>query len=139
MIFTGFRDTDLEKKTKKKNKNDKEEEEEEEEEEAVEEAIEEEPKNPQISSFPHRAGGFELTIGATGDQVEEEEAVEDEDKEEAATELDGDDCAGGFTGFVEGFFLFFFWRRFIKGSGRLCGIKGKNKVKCPLSPNMLRR
>ena len=76
MIFTGFRDTDLGKKktpqTKKKKK------------EAIEEVIEEEPKNPQISSFPHRAGGFELAIGANGDQAEEEEeAVEDEDKEEA--------------------------------------------------------
>ena len=65
MIFTGFRDTDLIKKK------------------VVEEAIEEEPKNPQISSFPHHAGAFELTIGANGDQAEEEEAVEDEDKEEA--------------------------------------------------------
>ena len=117
MIFTGFRDTDLgggggnpqtNKKKKKK---------------AIEEALEEEPKNPQISSFPHRADGFELAIGVNEDQAEEEEAVEDEDKEEAA-ELDSDDCAGGFTGFVE-------------GSGRICGLKGKNKVKCPLSPNML--
>ena len=104
MIFIGFRDTDLKKK-KKKN------------------TIEEEPKNPQISSFPHHVGGFELTIEANEDRAEEEEAVEDEDKEEAA-ELDSDDCAGGFTGFVE-------------GSGRICGLKGKNKVKCPLSPNML--
>ena len=66
MIFTGLRDTDLIKKK------------------AVEEAIEEEPKNPQISSFPHRADGFELAIGVNEDQAEEEEAVEDEDKEEAA-------------------------------------------------------
>ena len=50
MIFTGFRDTDLEKKKKKK-------------------AVEEEPKNPQISSFPHHADGFELTIRANGDQA----------------------------------------------------------------------
>ena len=35
-----------------------------------------------FSSFPHCAGGFELTIRANGDQAEEEEAVEDEDKEE---------------------------------------------------------
>ena len=105
MIFTGFRDTDLEKK--KKN------------------AVEEEPKNPQISSFPHYVGSFELTIGANEDQAEEEEAVEDEDKEEATDELDGDDYAGGFIGFVEGF-------------GRICGLKGKNKVKYPLCPNMLR-
>nr|XP_023918135.1 probable E3 ubiquitin-protein ligase RNF217 [Quercus suber] len=67
---------------------------------------------------------FELTIGANRDQVEEEEAIEDEDKEEAAVKLDGDDCTGSFTGFVE-------------GSGRICGLKGKNRVKCPLSPNML--
>ena len=124
MIFIGFRDTDLErKKTKEKPiKQNKEEEEE----EAVEEAVEEEPKNTQISSFPHRASGFELTIRANRDQAEEEEAIEDEDKEEAVAELDGDDCAGGFTGFVE-------------GSGRIYGLKGKNKVKCPLSPNMLHR
>ena len=124
MIFIGFRDTDLErKKTKEKPiKQNKEEEEE----EAVEEAVEEEPKNAQISSFPHRASGFELTIRANRDQAEEEEAIEDEDKEEAVAELDGDDCAGGFTGFVE-------------GSGRIYGLKGKNKVKCPLSPNMLHR
>ena len=31
--------------------------------------------------FPYSAGGFELTIGANGDQAEEE-AIEDEDKEE---------------------------------------------------------
>ena len=99
---------------------------EEEEEEVVEEAVEEEPKNAQISSFPHRANGFELTIRANKDQAEEEEAIEDEDKEEAVAELDGDDCAGGFTGFVE-------------GSGRIYGLKGKNKVKCPLSLNMLHR
>ena len=39
-------------------------------------------------SFPHHANGFELTISASGDQVEEE-AIEDEDKEEeeAATIL----------------------------------------------------
>ena len=104
MIFTGFRDTDLEKKKK---------------------AVEEEPKNPQISSFPHYVGSFELTIGANEDQAEEEEAVEDEDKEEATDELDGDDYAGSFTGFVERF-------------GKICGLKGKNKVKYPLSPNMLR-
>ena len=124
MIFIGFRDTDLErKKTKEKPiKQNKEEEEE----EAVEEAVEEEPKNAQISSFPHRASGFEHTIRANRDQAEEEEAIEDEDKEEAVAELDGDDCAGGFTGFVE-------------GSGRIYGLKGKNKVKCPLSPNMLHR
>ena len=35
-------------------------------------------------------------------------------KEEAAAELDDDDCAGSFTGFIE-------------GSGRICGLKGKNK------------
>ena len=105
MIFTGFRDTDLKKKKKK--------------------AMEEEPKNPQISSFPHHADGFELTIEVNGDHAEEEDAVEDEDKEEAVAKLDGDDCADGFTGFVEGF-------------GRICGLKGKNKVKYPLSPNMLR-
>ena len=103
MIFIRFRDTDLEKKK----------------------AVEEEPKNLQISSFPHYVGSFELTIGANEDQAEEEEAVEDEDKEEATDELDGDDYAGDFTGFVEGF-------------GRICGLKGKNKVKYPLSPNMLR-
>ena len=103
MIFTRFRDTDLKKKKK---------------------AMEEEPKNPQISSFPHHANGFELTIEVNGDHAEEEDAVEDEDKEEAAVELDGDDCANGFTGFVE-------------GSGRIYGLKGKNKEKCPLSPNML--
>ena len=73
MIFIGFKDIDLGKKKKKRK-----------EEEAVEEVVEEEPKNPQISSFPHGVGGFELTIGANRDQVEEEEAVEDEDKEEAA-------------------------------------------------------
>ena len=124
MIFIGFRDTDLERKKKKEkltNQN-----KEEEEEEAVEEAVEEEPKNTQISSFPHRASGFELTIRANRDQAEEEEAIEDEDKEEAVAELDGDDCAGDFTGFVE-------------GSGRIYGLKGKNKVKCPFSPNMLHR
>ena len=44
--------------------------------------------------FPHRAGGFELTIRANEDQAKEEEAVEDEDKEEdeAVAELDDDDC-----------------------------------------------
>ena len=81
MIFTGFRDIDLEKKKKKKKKK-----------EAVEEAVEEEPKNPQISSFPHHASGFELTIGANGDQAEEEEAVEDEDKEEATLISQQDRC-----------------------------------------------
>ena len=120
MIFIGFKDIDLGKKKKPTNQKKKRKEE-----EAVEEVVEEEPKNPQISSFPHGVGGFELTIGANEDQAEEEEAVEDEDKEEATDELDGDDYAGGFTGFVEGF-------------GRICGLKGKNKVKYPLSPNMLR-
>ena len=36
----------------------------------------------------------------------------------------------------------FRWRRsftgFVEGFGRICGLKGKNKVKWPLSPNMLR-
>ncbi|KAF3966473.1 hypothetical protein CMV_009425, partial [Castanea mollissima] len=41
----------------------------------------------------------------------------DEDKEEVAVELDDDDCADDFTGFVE-------------GSGRIDGLKGENKVKC---------
>ena len=96
---------------------------EEEEEEVVEEAVEEEPKNAQISSFPHRANGFELTIRANRDQAEEEEAVEHEDKEEAvATELDRDDC-----GFKRRSFT-----RFVEGFGRICGLKGKNKVKWPL-------
>ena len=72
-IFTGFRDTYLEKKKKKI-------------------AVEEEPKNPQISSFPHDADGFELTIRANGDQAEEEEAVEDEDKEEVALISQQDQC-----------------------------------------------
>ena len=64
----------------------------------------------------------QLTIRANGDQSEEEEVVEDEDKEEeeeAAVELDNDDCSfkrRSFTRFVEGF-------------GRICGLKGKNKVK----------
>ena len=64
----------------------------------------------------------QLNIRANGDQAEEEEVVEDEDKEEeeeAAVELDNDDCSfkrRSFTGFVEGF-------------GRICGLKGKNKVK----------
>ena len=79
MIFIGFKDIDLGKKKKPTNQKKKRKEE-----EAVEEVVEEEPKNPQISSFPHDVGGFELTIGANRDQVEEEEAVEDEDKEEAA-------------------------------------------------------
>ena len=63
----------------------------------------------------------QLTIKANGDQAEEE-VVEDEDKEEeeeAALELDNDDCSfkrRSFTRFVEGF-------------GRICGLKGKNKVK----------
>ena len=34
-------------------------------------------------------------------------------KEEVAAELDSDDCAGSFIGFVE-------------SSGRICGLKGKN-------------
>ena len=72
----------------------------------------------QDSLFPT----VQLTIRANGDQAEEEEVVEDEDKEEeeeAAVELDNDDCSfkwRSFTGFVEGF-------------GRICGLKGKNKVK----------
>ena len=111
MIFTEFRDTDHKKKNLKKLKKKK--------------PQKKNPKNPLISSFPHHVGYFKLTIEAYGDQVQEEEVVEDEDKEEAAAELDDDDCADGFTGFVE-------------GSKRICGLKGQNKVKCPLSPNMLR-
>ena len=33
--------------------------------------------------------------------------------------------------------FFFFFCRFVEGSGRIRGLKGKNKVKCPLSLNML--
>ena len=77
MIFIGFKDIDLGKKKKNPTNQQKKKK------KAIEEALEEEPKNPQISSFPHDVGGFELTIGANRDQVEEEEAVEDEDKEEA--------------------------------------------------------
>ena len=132
MIFTRFRDTDLEKKKKK----------------AslglgiqivffppAEKPTKTHKKNRHNfywvqgyrsrSSFPYCAGGFELIIGANGDKAEEEEAVEDEDKEEeeeaAAVELADDDCGfkqRSFTGFVEGF-------------GRICGLKGKNKVKWP--------
>ena len=82
------------------------------------------------SSFPHYAGGFELIIGANEDQAKEEEAVEDEEEEEkeeeeeeeAAVELADDDC-----GFKQRSFT-----RFVEGFGRICGLKGKNKVKWPL-------
>ena len=81
--------------------------------------------------FPHRADGFELTIRPNRDQAKEDEAVEDEDKEEeeAVAELDDDNCGfkqRPFSGFVKGF-------------ARICGLKGKNKVKWPLSPNMLHK
>ena len=139
MIFTGFRDTDLKKIKKIKNNNNNNNKNPQKEEPASGLGIQIvfsppcRQKNPHDfywvqgyrsrSYFPHRARGFKLTIEANGDQAEEEEAVEHEDKEEAvATELDGDDC-----GFKRRSFT-----RFVKGFGRICGLKGKNKVKWPL-------
>ena len=79
MIFTGFRDTDLEKKKTKRRRRRRRRR------RSCRRSHRRRTQKPTDPVFSPPCRWLELTIGANGDQAEEEEeAIEDEDKEEAA-------------------------------------------------------